>query len=773
MLSVCIAAAAGMLLDSCRQDEPVADPELWLADSVVVAGAESGVYRVGYSVTDPVDGGHITASAGDEVDWIDGFDTSDDISIMFTVAENEAEEQRTAEVTVVYTFQSGERTASFTVLQEPAPQEEPDDSTFKDPELRWDEERMVIEQYGTSMTLSFSLVNPVENGTLNVSSPAEWLSELTLTEDSTVMVTVASNTAEDARETEVKLEYSFNDGTSDRTVEAVMTLVQLGTSGENPGGEPDITVSSSTVELSADAGEKVFRYTITNPAADGKMSASSQTSWLSGFDCSVDGEISYLVEENTLTEKRSGSFTMTYTYGDKSVEKVITVNQAAMVDVPEPTDDVRFDFAVESVGNNTRITVTADNSTSPFFVRLIKISDFENSGMSWYEVAAQEAASQKNKAGIFGWTLDQVASKGSWTTTMSFSDMAQYVYAFSVDENWNVVSEVQYTSLQTPGFSVAAFDGEFPVTGGQKDLAFTISNNVAGSSLSVTSDAGWITLGSPQWDSSVAGPGTSTEGTVSVAVPENLTGAAREGRITLTYTAEGKEHVAEVTVTQNTVEPTTVDIADKSYTVEADGGQITVHYTINNNDPDFYIYGYSDNYWIEVGEPWWDTATVGQGTSANGTLNLTVDGNTGTERVGSVTLCYGVGDGEESYVNISVFQETSVVESEPSISWNSTSFTVSADGGEIMLPFTVKDNIDNTGMYVYAPGDEDWVSLGDIEWNSSITGAGSVIEGQCAVTVSPNATGIEREMTVVIVYYSNDWEFEDVYAETVLIQNAI
>lgn len=90
-----------------------------------------------------------------------------------------------------------------------------------------------------------------------------------------------------------------------------------------------------------------------------------------------------------------------------------------------------------------------------------------------------------------------------------------------------------------------------------------------------------------------------------------------------------------------------------------------------------------------------------------------------------------------------------------------------------MLPFTVKDNIANTGMYVYAPGDEDWVSLGDIEWNSSITGAGSVIEGQCAVTVSPNATGIEREMTVVIVYYSNDWEFEDVYAETVLIQNAI
>lgn len=762
-----------MSLNSCRQDEPVADPELRLTDSTVVAGAAGGVYHVEYSVTDPVDGGYITASAGDEVDWIDGFDASGDSRIEFTVAENEVEEQRTAEVTVVYTFQSGERTASFTVLQEPASQDEPDDPVVKEPELKWDEERMVIDQPGTSMTLSFSLVNPVEGGSLEVSSPAEWLSELTLATDSTVTMTVTSNAAEDVRETEITLEYTFNDGTSDRTVDAVMTLVQLGTSGEDPGGEPEIVVNSSTVELSADAGEKIFLYTIENPAADGEMSASSQTSWLSGFDCSVDGEISYFVEENTLTEKRSGSFTMTYTYGDQSVEKVITVNQAAMVDVPEPTDDVRFDFAVESVGNNTRITVTADNGTSPFFVGLIKISDFENSGMSWYEVAAQEAASQKNKAGIFGWTLDQVASKGSWTTTMSFSDMAQYVYAFSVDENWNVVSEVQYASLQTPGLSVGSFQNEFAAMGGQADLAFTISNNVAGSSLSVTDDADWITLGTPQWDSSVTGPGTSTDGTVSVTVSENTTGSAREGVITLTYTAEGKEHVTEVAVSQKTIEPTTLDVPNTTYTVSAEGGEITVLYTINNNDEEFYLYGYSDNSWIEVGNPSWDKETVGQGTAAQGSIVLTISENTGSQRAGRVTLCYGVGDGEESYIDVNVVQDASASDPEPAISWDNTSFTVSAEGGEIMLPFTLRDNVENTGMYVYAPNFEDWVTLGDIEWDSSITGAGSVVEGQCTITVSPNTSGVEREMTLVIVYYSNDWLFDDIYAETVVIQSAM
>lgn len=761
-----------MSLNSCRQDEPAADPKLLLADSVVAAEAAGGVYSVEYSVTDPVDGGYITASAGDGVDWIDGFDTSGDSCIEFTVAENEVDEQRTAEVTVVYTFHSGERTVSFTVLQEPASQDEPDDPVVKEPELKWDEERMVIDQPGTSMTLSFSLVNPVEGGSLNVSSPAEWLSELALATDSTVSMTVTTNTAEDTRETEITLEYSFNDGTSDRTVDVVMTLVQLGTSGEDPGGEPEIVVNSSTVELSADAGEKVFLYTIENPAADGEMNASSQTSWLSGFDCSVDGEVSYFVEENTLTEKRSGSFTMTYTYGDQSVEKVITVNQAAMVDVPEPTDDVRFDFAVESVGNNTRITVTADNGTSPFFVGLIKISDFENSGMSWYEVAAKEAASQKNKAGIFGLTLDQTASKGSWTTTMNFSDMAQYVYAFSVDENWNVVSEVQYASLQIPGLSVGNFQSEFPVTGGTADLAFTISNNVSGSSLSVSADADWITLGTPQWDSSVTGPGTSTEGSVSVSVPENVTGAAREGLITLTYIAEGKEHVAEVAVTQKTVEPTTVSLAVRSYTVGADGGEITVYYTVNNNAPDFYIYGYSDNYWIEVGEPWWDKETVGQGTSASGTVVLTVDPNIGTERVGNVTLCYGVGDGEESYLNISVFQETSVIESESSISWDSPSFTVGVEGGEVRMPFTIKDNIENTGMYFMPNYEADWVTYGGFEWDSSITGPGTVIDGYFTVTVSPNDTGTERETTVTIVYYSDDWVFDDIYIDAVLIQSA-
>ena len=76
-------------------------------------GAEGGIVTITYTLENPVDGGEISASAEESVNWISDFSSETEGSVSCSVSPNDGD-ARQALVTVCYTYGEGE-TESFTV----------------------------------------------------------------------------------------------------------------------------------------------------------------------------------------------------------------------------------------------------------------------------------------------------------------------------------------------------------------------------------------------------------------------------------------------------------------------------------------------------------------------------------------------------------------------------------------------------------------------------------------------------------------------------------
>ena len=75
-------------------------------------GAEGGIVTITYTLENPVDGGEISASAEESVNWISDFNSETEGSVSCSVSSNDGD-ARQALVTVCYTYGEGE-TESFT-----------------------------------------------------------------------------------------------------------------------------------------------------------------------------------------------------------------------------------------------------------------------------------------------------------------------------------------------------------------------------------------------------------------------------------------------------------------------------------------------------------------------------------------------------------------------------------------------------------------------------------------------------------------------------------
>lgn len=86
-----------------------------------------------------------------------------------------------------------------------------------------------------------------------------------------------------------------------------------------------------------------FTYELTDPVSGGELKASSEADWLSGWDYTVEGTVSFQVAENDTGRERQASVVLTYAYGaDKSCSATVEVSQAA-ADVPEISYDYEFE----------------------------------------------------------------------------------------------------------------------------------------------------------------------------------------------------------------------------------------------------------------------------------------------------------------------------------------------------------------------------------------------------------------------------------------------
>lgn len=112
---LCSLAMAALLSAAACQKPVVENPSLELSRTEVSVPAEGGSYSVAYRVVNPTEGAKISVSQP-EVGWVSDV-AFDDEEISFTVSENEAAEERSADVVVSYPGVSPD--AVFTIVQEP------------------------------------------------------------------------------------------------------------------------------------------------------------------------------------------------------------------------------------------------------------------------------------------------------------------------------------------------------------------------------------------------------------------------------------------------------------------------------------------------------------------------------------------------------------------------------------------------------------------------------------------------------------------------------
>lgn len=101
------------------QDEPVDEqPRLVLDSPTVNVDAAGGVWTVAYSVTDPMEGGSVTAFCPDEYRWISGLDDTEAGIVSFTAARNEDAVERKAYITLTYTAGNFSTSEMVEIVQE-------------------------------------------------------------------------------------------------------------------------------------------------------------------------------------------------------------------------------------------------------------------------------------------------------------------------------------------------------------------------------------------------------------------------------------------------------------------------------------------------------------------------------------------------------------------------------------------------------------------------------------------------------------------------------
>ncbi len=130
---------------------------------------------------------------------------------------------------------------------------------------------------------------------------------------------------------------------------AAMTFVAVQSCQKTPESVTEINLESETLQVAPEGGSATMGYTITNPIEGVTAEATSTTEWLHDFDCSTEGQITFIVDENPEVGQ-SRTATVTVTYG--TIEKDFTVLQAEGVEkAPFDIDitEIGLDYAVATI----------------------------------------------------------------------------------------------------------------------------------------------------------------------------------------------------------------------------------------------------------------------------------------------------------------------------------------------------------------------------------------------------------------------------------------
>lgn len=189
--------------------------------------AGGGSASIAYTLENEVSGGSVSASCPETADWVTAFNVETSGTVSFNVSPNTDPQQRTAEITVTYTYGENETVSDdITIVQQAAEVPEPADP----PVITATMAPLQSVPYSGSennITAYYSIENPVAGGTVSLYTEpaADWITTVE-TLDDRIIFSVKENTGSDARSTVVRLRYTY--GSEHVDSEQTMTVNQGG-----------------------------------------------------------------------------------------------------------------------------------------------------------------------------------------------------------------------------------------------------------------------------------------------------------------------------------------------------------------------------------------------------------------------------------------------------------------------------------------------------------------------------------------------------------------
>lgn len=179
---------------------------------------------------------------------------------------------------------------------------------------------------------------------------------------------------------------------------------------------PVLTLTSdSEMRIGYEGGQLSITYTVDNPAADGRVYASSEnTEWIRDYDCSVDGTVSFNVDAND-GEDREAVVTVEYSYADKSDEFEVKVIQSGNGD----SYDYNVEIATVSgnyLGGENTISI---NTEMEYELHLSDASGAYNYIFHLYSARPEDPEHPAPPAGKYTLDTQGLTEKGTVNSTHS------------------------------------------------------------------------------------------------------------------------------------------------------------------------------------------------------------------------------------------------------------------------------------------------------------------------------------------------------------------
>lgn len=252
---------------------------------------------------------------------------------------------------------------------------------------------------------------------------------------------------------------------------------------ENEAKVPSLTINEKTVTIEAAGGIAGISYTLDNPIEGSTVNASAAMDWVNTFDCSTEGSITFIVDENTSAEERSCEVTVTYN-GMPEPGKFSVVQKGASSEEP---DGPTFILSYEVDGTAVDMTVVPSDTDIYYYFDVVSTDELDSDTPDGIRAFCQEQLESIMQGyGSWGYsTTEAIAdfcSKGE--DSFRFPDLEQdcqyYGYAFAVDNNAEIASEISYSSFETGTVGQSDLVLDIQVTGITENaalLSITPSND--------------------------------------------------------------------------------------------------------------------------------------------------------------------------------------------------------------------------------------------------------------------------------------------------------